>query len=286
MNAGEISVSIIMATFNRRHVTERCLSALKRCDLPENMKIQITVVDASSSDGTAEMLRQEHGNVDLISVPTNQYWAQCMRRAWEQAQRYNPEFILWLNDDVILDSNALVDLFRTSARYGHRAIVSGATRNTEGQVSYTGYIRGPGSRKLSFSKLDVAGRDQSCDAINGNIVLVPRQIDQLLGGFPRHYIHGMADFAYSLRARKKGIRVIVASGTAGLCDNNAVKGSWRDVSLGRRERLRLLNSPKGLPFNAWLRYCMSFGGPLSLAYFVKPYLDVLFRAGQQFEFSK
>jgi GT2 family glycosyltransferase len=55
-------ISVVVATRDRR---ESLLRTLARLDQP------VTVVDNASGDGTAEAVRREHPDVDLVRLPTN-----------------------------------------------------------------------------------------------------------------------------------------------------------------------------------------------------------------------
>lgn len=270
-------IAVLIATFNRAETTLLCLRSLFASELPEGVELRVFLVDGSSPDGTAERVRHDFPHVNVFEVRNDSYWAQSMRHAWERAQEGQPEYILWLNDDVRLYSDALRGMVLVSSAYGHRAIVAGATSDSEGRVTYSGYKIGPWYRRLHYVRLEPKFEVQECDAVNGNVVLIPSPVDVTVGGFPTGYVHGMADFAYTLKARRLGVTCVLAPGTAGTCSGNDIAGSWRDRRLGRSARLRLVMSAKGLPVLPWLRFCLSFGGVMWLAYFLKPYLEVFWQ---------
>lgn len=270
------SVTALIAIHNRVEKTLAALRALHAAELPDGLHLKVIVVDAGSSDGSAEAVGAEFPQVLLLRRSPDLYWASSMREAWIEAARSPGNFLLWLNDDIELDECALTQLFETSEQSGQNAIV-GATlvdRRTR-NVTYGGYKLGPWWHRLELQILPTSAAAQEADALNGNLVLVPTAVDSALGGFPEHYSHGLADFAYTLNARRRGVRVVVAPGVLGTCSRNSDAGTWTDRSLPRLRRLRLIVSPKGLPPAQWLRYCLSFGGISGFLTFMSPYFKAL-----------
>jgi GT2 family glycosyltransferase len=270
------SVSVLMATFNRPEATDEALDSLAVSSAAAGISVRVFVADASTDDLTARVIRRHFPDASVVPVDRNVYWAQGMRIAWEMARRYNePEFLLWLNDDVILQKNALSTLLKTADSLPSGGLVGGAMLADSRTISYGGYTRGPVYSRLHFRRLAISKDPQPCDALNGNLLLVSSEVDRTLGGFPLGFTHGMADFAYALKAKKRGVSVVMAPGSLGKCKPNSVGGTWRDITLGRRARLRLLNSAKGIPPAEWFRFCISFGGVAAPAYAVWPWVRVL-----------
>lgn len=264
---------VIMTTFNRRETTLRCLRTLDVAVATlVGHRVHVVLVDASSSDGTADAVRELFPDVEVLTASSNTFWAGGMRQAWDRAQDRYYDVLVWLNDDVVLDPHALETLHRAHERSSGAAVVVGAFRDpVSGAPSYGGTRRGPALRRLSMSPVEPGEELQSIDAANGNLVWVPRAIDHRLGGFPAGYTHGMADNAFALEARRHGIPVVLAPGTAGTCARNPTAGSWLDSRLSAARRIVLLKSPKGLPLADYWRFCVRYGGITGPLYALKPY---------------
>jgi GT2 family glycosyltransferase len=271
----EKTLVVLCASYNRRSKTVRALRSLFESDIP-GWQVVVELVDAGSSDGTRASVAAEFGGrVNVSVVPSSFYWAQAMRVGWTKAVKREPDAFLWLNDDVILDPDALRRLSRTAESLGEDRIIVGSTR--DGQVlSYGGYRRGPWWNRLRLALVvPDATRPIECDTINGNIVWVPASLDSRLAGFPRGFVHAMADLEYGFRARDAGARPVVAPGTFGECPRNPTSGTWQDQSLPRSQRMRLIGSPKHLPLLPWARLALRRGGLFGVAHLVKPYIDVV-----------
>jgi GT2 family glycosyltransferase len=91
--------------------------------------------------------------------------------------------------------------------------------------------------------------------MNANCVLVPWAVVQRIGIFHHGYTHAMGDFDYGFTARRAGIQMIASGRILGTSRPNPEVRTWRDTSLPRTERLRLLwSDQKGLPFLEWATY--------------------------------
>jgi GT2 family glycosyltransferase len=203
-----------------------------------------------------------------------------MRLAQEAAVPADPDYLLWLNDDVCLCPDALSVLLRThralEARGTPDVIIVGAMRDPATNVTtYSGVERDAQVRRMRFGIVEPTSEPVPCETMHGNLVLVPRSVYRRVGAFDPAFVHSMNDFDYGLRARAAGCEVWLAPGHLGTCAFNATKRAWLDDSLPFRDRVRYLLSPRGLPPREWLRFTRRHGGALWPALFVAPYVRFL-----------
>ena len=79
------------------------MDALYNANLPDNLEIDVFLVDDGSTDGTYEAIKSMFSDVNLIKGSGNLFWAGGMRLAWETAlKNHDFNYFLLLNDDVIL----------------------------------------------------------------------------------------------------------------------------------------------------------------------------------------
>ncbi len=262
-------LTVVVATHNRRDTTIRCLESL----IAAAGSVQLTVVhvDDASTDGTAEAVAellpgvvQIHGNGDL-------YWAGGMRLGLARAEEDDPDYVLWLNDDVVLDPGAIDVLLDLAPSAEDETIAVGALRDPDSdELTYAPVRHVHTWRGRGFEAIPPGSTDRP-DAMNGNLVLVPRRVRQLVGSLDPTYRHGIADYDYGLRATRMGIRIRSTGTTVGTCARNDDTGTWRDASLSRRRRLQLLNGPTGRPFREWAHFQRRNGGNWPAAT-LSPYL--------------
>lgn len=269
-------VAVLMATFNRPEATKESLEALMSSASEAGVELRVIVVDSSTDDRTEKLLRRRFPHVTVIKVSSDKYWAESMRIGWEAVQDSSHDYLMWLNDDVVLEHSALRVLIETSMSGGKPSIAVGATRAfSSGPMTYGGKKSGPWYAPLHGPRLEPSSVPQEIVIIEGNVVLVPRHIDEDLGGFPAQYRHNMADTAYSLRARKRGHKARLCPGYVGTCPPNPAVEIWRDSSKPPQVRWAQLNSPKGRPFGPWFRLCREIGGLTWPAYLFSGHLRVL-----------
>ncbi|MFF5013628.1 glycosyltransferase family 2 protein [Streptomyces sp. NPDC001165] len=272
-----INVVVLMACHNRRETTVRCLRSLIGQGGSE-VSLRVVLTDDGSTDGTAHAAREVWPDIHVLRGNGTLFWAKGMALAASAVGDY--DFLLWINDDVVLDPEALSQLLRThrslsGRQTGNRIVVGGLRDPGTGVVTYSGVRRCSRLRPTSFSVVAPARSPVQVETMHGNLVLVPRGVVERVGQIDSGFSHGMADFDYGLRARSLGCTIWLAPKTLGTCARNSVQGQWNDSTLGIRERLRLMCAPKGLPPSSWLRFTQRHAGPMWPMYWLSPYVRLL-----------
>lgn len=267
-----MKVTAILASHNRRDRTLECLASYYGQQLAPDVELCAVLVDDGSTDGTADAVGAQFPAVEVISGDGSLFWGQAMERAESIALTGAPDCILWLNDDVVLDSEALSGLLALAAECGEDCIIVGAVRDpATGSVTYSG-VRRSGLHPLRIELVLPGEQPLEVEMFNGNVVLVPRATSARLGPIDGALGHAAADFDYGLRATRAGIRNLLAPGTIGTCVRDARPRPWLDRSLTAAQRLRLLLGPKGFPPRARARYLMRHGGFAWFLFWLAPYV--------------
>lgn len=275
-SGADTTVVYLLCCHNRRQLT---LSAIRDVHLQPAPRVlaAVVLVDDGSTDGTADAVRAQYPNVEVVMGDGNLYWSRAMALAQEVAtSRSEPDYLLWLNDDVRLESNATQQLLLTAQKQHRPCIVVGALADpSHGALSYSGYRRGPSGRPQDLAPVRPNGTAQRVSTFNGNLVLVPHAVFRDLGGVDAVFRHSVGDIDYGLRAAAAGHDMVLAGDFLGTCERNSADDTWRDASLPRLFRLRLLLGPKGLePRTQWM-FQRRHGGALWLIYFLATYVRAL-----------
>jgi GT2 family glycosyltransferase len=268
-------VTALLTTFNRRSRSLDCLEALLNQHRP-GCVLDVVLVDDASRDGTVDAIRARFPMVRLIDGSGELYWSGGMRVAQQVAMATDPDALLWLNDDVLLEPDALRTLVDTwSDRAGveqQPTVVVGATADrVTGATTYSGVRQTEGLRAMRFVEVEPRDHAQACDTMHGNVVLVPRAVYRRVGTFDPVFPHAMNDFDYGLRAKRVGAQIWLAPGHVGTCERDHDDRPWTDPSLPAVDRLRFLVSVKGLPPAAWWTFVHRHGHRLWPLLFVGPY---------------
>ncbi len=234
-------IAALLTCHNRRDKTLSCLHALFQASLPPDYKLDVYLVDDGSTDGTGKAINEGFPDVKLIQGDGNLYWNRGMHLAWDTATRaYDYDYYLWLNDDVILFQDSLIELLDVAKTHSG-AIVCGITCSAgDGQeITYGGYA-------ANGTLLVPNGSPQLCPGVfNGNIVLVSRGAYDKVGNLDPKFWHAIGDFDYAMRARKKSVDAYVTPGISGVCERNESLSDWCLPNIKLSKRLRSLYSPLG-----------------------------------------
>lgn len=101
-------LSVIVVGWNTREYLAKCLASVQRAGEESSPNLEILVVDNASSDGSAEMVKQQFPQVRLMQNRDNLGFARANNQALAQSRG---DYILLLNPDTELESGALSELF-------------------------------------------------------------------------------------------------------------------------------------------------------------------------------
>jgi len=275
-------IAVLMTCFNRHLTTLKCLDAIKAQVGLSDIRLHIFLVDDRSTDGTREGVSNAHPDVTILQGDGSLYWCGGMRKAWAEALKEDYDFYLWLNDDTHIHEKTIRELVNTSKMLLKQedapVILTGATREpftdvcTYGGVNLNGFLTRP-----AFRKVDPIDRPLQCDTINGNCVLVPREVAKRVGNLSAAFTHGIGDFDYGLRAQKFGIQCWLAEGFIGECSGKSKVGSWQDQDLSMDERIVAMHQPTGLPpIREWMVFTWRHAGWLWPVCWVRSIAGFLF----------
>lgn len=261
-----MKIAVLMTCHDRKLKTIKCLDCLYRQILPSGMSFDVILVDDGCSDGTADAVKETYPQVVVIEGSGELFWNRGMCLAWEVARKKEKyDGYLWLNDDTMLEGNAL-DIIKKCSMENHSAIVVGSISSTANPhvVTYGGYrnkkIITPGS---SY---------EECETFNGNCVYIPQEVSDKIGYLDPYYRHSVGDFDYSWRAVTNGIKCLVTP-VIGTCDRNPPEPCWNKGSL--INRFKKLYSPLGNnPFETFHFY-KKYSYCKAIYYFLYIHLRVL-----------
>lgn len=258
----------------------------------EHVELSAVVVDDGSLDGTAPAIRDEFQWAEvLVNADAPLFWCRGMNRAMAWAQKATFDAYLLLNDDTVLQPDAVARLLECAAALraerGRAVLVTGSTCDARtGALTYGGERRRSLWRPVNMVPVVPSAIPQPIDTFNGNIVLLPAEAVALIGNLDAAYEHAMGDTDYGLRAGSAGVEVWLAPGFHGTCSNNPLSGSYRDAALPPRERWRHMLSRKGLPWRSWVHFTRRHAGPFWPMYFAWPYLRLMAGIAKQSLFGR
>ncbi len=235
-----LTVAALMTVHNRRETTLSCLRQLSAMRFDrQRIRLDVFLTDDGCTDGTANAIQREFPGTRILEGDGSLYWNRGMHRAWEVAAAGDYDYYWWVNDDTLVFADTLDRMLSCSHGHEDQVLVVGSTGATDGSgtVTYGGLTKGKLLCDLS--------REQYCETMNGNLVLIPRSVFRTLGMNDPYYRHALGDTDYGLRATEAGIKCIVVPGLCGLCDLHERPSVWRDPSQPFKKRWAHFFSPTG-----------------------------------------
>lgn len=236
-----MNIAVLMTCHNRKKTTINCLESLFSQNFLNNITLKVFLVDDGSTDGTSQAIKEKFPQVNIIQGNGNLFWNRGMHMAWEKAinDDLNYDFFLWLNDDVLIKENGLLNLIN-DALNNNDAIICGVMESKidKGTITY-------GGRHLNEVLIQPTEFPTPCELINGNMVLIPSLIVNDIGILNSFYIHAIGDYEYGLRAIKSGYKCFISSFTVGFCEKNSSLPDWCSGKINIINRLKSLYSPLG-----------------------------------------
>lgn len=231
-----MKTAALLTCHNRKTKTLACLKSLYDI-LPA---VDVYLTDDGCTDGTAEAVKVTFPNVHIVREDGSLFWNRGMLAAWKEAVRGDFEEYLWLNDDVELYPDFYTEL-KACCPNGD-CIVSGLIEDFDKtRIIYGGY---DASKQL----VQATGQSQNIRWMNGNVVLVPKNVVEKIGLLDPYFIHDLGDVDYGIRAQEHGIAVVSTR-----CPIAA--GYRNDVCRVRKwgttlsERFKALSKPLGSPLD-------------------------------------
>lgn len=197
-------IYLLLPVHNRRQVTEKFMNCLLG---QTDRAFHLVLVDDGCSDGTAEMVRQSGVPLTVITGRGDWWWAGSLQQAyaWLRSRpRDGGEIVLIMNDDTHFEPGFLA---------AGRAALGGAPRAlllARRHSGRTGEYLDAGVKAV-WSKLQfIPTRDPAeveCFSTRGLFLRLADFLD--LGGFhPRLLPHYGSDYEFTMRARRRGYRLV------------------------------------------------------------------------------
>ncbi|RKD91974.1 glycosyltransferase family 2 protein [Mangrovibacterium diazotrophicum] len=236
------SIAVLLTVFNRKEKTLACLQSFFNADLPAELNsLEVFLVNDGCTDGTPDAVKAAYPSVNIINGTGNLFWNRGMHLAWKEATQIKIyDYFLWINDDTFFYTHALQALYKTTILYNDERIVVGTTCavNNSKVITY-------GGRDKNGSLIIPQEYPTDCGFFNGNIVLIPSSVFEIVGMNDPCFRHALGDFDYGLRASKLGIKSVVAPGILGKCDEHESLATWCDPAKSLSKRWKAFRSPLG-----------------------------------------
>jgi hypothetical protein len=199
------SVFAVIITWNQRDETLDCLASLGRATHPN---LRLIVVDNGSNDGTAESIRAEYPVVEILRNETNRGFAAAVNQGTQLALAQGADFVFWLNNDTVVEPDALAALLAEAGREGAGILIPLITYFDQPQVVWSaGAGLNPLTLEIRGNTLGAIDRGQWRDVLDRQHAtacasLIPRATLEKVGLLDERFFYYYDDADYSLRVTR------------------------------------------------------------------------------------
>ena len=207
-------VAIIVLNWNQPELTYECVNSLLGIDYNDFIVI---VVDNGSNIDKYRKLRkliEENEIVKIVRSENNLLYAGGNNFGYQFARQFDPDYVLFLNNDTIVDRQFLRKLVDLMDKHNEVGVVGPKIYYSEkpdtiwhagGYVNFlTGKIAHYGIRKKDSEKWNEI---REVDFVSGCALLIRNEIFDRLGGFDKSYGLYSEDVDLCYRVKRMGYKV-------------------------------------------------------------------------------
>ena len=210
-----VLISIIIPVRNRKEITRNILTqiftqiSLKNC----TSNVSVIVVNDGSTDGTKEMIIEQFDHVHLIEGDGSLWWTGAIIQGMEYGvNKLNADYLVWLNDDISLADNFLVNLINICRDQNYQKTIVGGLIKDQ---TYPDWVVLSGALKrqpISNTNMLTSSEELEVDVICGTMAVIPCSVVDKIG-YPNviRFPHYGGDYEYIMRAKRNGFRIILSS---------------------------------------------------------------------------
>lgn len=219
-SSSRLLLSVIIVSFNAKDLLIKCLQSLADNELPVG-HWEIIVVDNSSTDGSVKevknwKLKAENKKLKIRIIENKENLG--FSRAVNQGIRITDgEYILLLNPDIIIHPGAIQKLLDFAYRHPEAGLIAGRLVYPDNSPQASVFrlpsvIGAVGEywlgQKGRFEKyLPSDDQPSSVEAVVGAVMLIPKKIIDLLGGFDERYFMYFEDLDFCRRLKCLNLEV-------------------------------------------------------------------------------
>jgi len=209
-------VTAILLNYNQSEYTLNCVNSLLKS---ENCEFKVLIIDNGSKPNEYENLCAFNDEkVSIHRIENNCGYVGGVNYGLKIAQQQHPDYFLIMNNDTIIDKNAISELVTTAIKYNNKCIVSGKVYNMDepdtlqyiGQwcrnhekLDYPPYVKN--MREKDIGQFD---NEIEMDILDDIFWLLPANVFIDIGYYSNYFFLYGEQIDYALRARKTGVRLI------------------------------------------------------------------------------
>jgi len=209
-------VVILILNYNQHEYTLKCLESILKSDY-KNFTI-ILIDNGSTNENYLKLKKQlpEDVRINLKRIEKNRGYVGGVNYGLEQGSKLKPGYFLIMNNDTVIDKNAISALVATAERYKQKVIATGKVYHYDepDKLQDIGYTF-KNKKLLKFNRLGLNEIDNGQydmeterDMIDDVFWLFPAKLYSKIGGYSPYFWFNAEQKDFALRAKKVGYKLI------------------------------------------------------------------------------
>jgi len=199
-------IYILLPVHNRKEITRSFINCLTSQTFKN---YHLILIDDGSTDGTAEMVKEQVENLTILQGNGNWWWAGCLQRGieWLQNNKNDQEdIILIINDDVEFDENFLETGLQLIKSNDKSLILAQHIDPKTGICHETGV-----DIDLRYLSFRIASSSATINCLSTRGLFLKKSYLKKIGGFyPNLLPHYWSDYEFTIRAKRKGFKLMTS----------------------------------------------------------------------------
>jgi GT2 family glycosyltransferase len=244
-----LPVDVVVVTWNSRDMVLRCLEHLAGTPVG-----RVIVVDNASADGTEEAIRSRYSDVQLVRLERPEGLAGGYNRG---AERGSASLLLFLNDDVLVDEEAVRSLVAALEERPAAVAAAGRLVDPKDGSTQAEYLPQPFPTLKSLVAM-LAGRSRHAEGLSdvetvvvdqppGACLLVRRKVFRAIGGWDEDFEFWYEDVDLARRLKARGEVLYVPAARVAHAGGQSARRLSRAQVVSRHYRGALLYAHKHFP---------------------------------------
>jgi len=203
----EPKVIIVIVNWNGLQDTVECIESLMKIEYPN---YDVIIIDNGSSNDEAKKLKGRFGGIRVVEIKRNLGFAIANNIGIQIALRDDPEYVLLLNNDTIVDRKFLKKMIVVAESNSHTGIL-GPKMYFYDDKNMLWYAGGKLNMYFKHTQEGLLNHDdgkyneiKKTDYVAGACMLIKRDVFENIGLLPREYYLGWEDIDFCIAARRKG----------------------------------------------------------------------------------
>ncbi len=221
-----LKVEVVTPVHNRKELTLGCLRSLADAD-QSGLDLHVIVVDDGSTDGTAEALREQYSDVEVIQGSGDLWYTAGINVGLAAAMKHDPDYVLAINNDSEFDPGFLQSMIRTAGR-SSRSVVGAILVNWDDrtsilQVAPKWNVWWGGMRHWVKQTIHtLPSSPWKVELIVGNCILFPAAAIREVGLMDDKRLPQYGDAEYTPRMRRAGWNLLIDPAAIVYCKPNDI----------------------------------------------------------------